>query len=124
MDNKIAKSLYDIIERIDEIESYFENIPRRFDVYKNNTLLKSAIHMNLSIIGEATNRILKIDPEIKISNARQIVGTRNYLIHGYDSLRLEMIWAIIINDLPKLREEVHEMLYGDGDCPDNTTMFD
>lgn len=111
MDRKIAKSLYDIIEHIDEIESYFETIPRQFDVYKNHTLLKSAIHMNLSIIGEATNRILKIDPEIKISNARQIVGTRNYLIHGYDSLRLEMIWAIIIKDLPKLRKEVESLLY-------------
>lgn len=66
--------------------------------------------MNISIIGEATNRILKLDPQIKISNARQIVGTRNYLIHGYDSLRLEMIWAIIINDLPKLKTEVELLL--------------
>lgn len=66
--------------------------------------------MNISIIGEATNRILKIDPKIKISNAKQIVGTRNYLIHGYDSLRLEMIWAIVINDLPKLKQEVTTLL--------------
>lgn len=66
--------------------------------------------MNISIIGEATNRILKINPNIQISNARQIVGTRNYLIHGYDSLRLEMIWAIIINDLPKLKAEVLSLL--------------
>lgn len=66
--------------------------------------------MNLSIIGEATNRILKINPEIKISNARQIVGTRNYIIHGYDSLRPEMLWAIIIKDLPKLKEEVSILL--------------
>lgn len=66
--------------------------------------------MNISIIGEATNRILKLCPEIGISNAKQIVGTRNYLIHGYDSLRLEMIWAIVINDMPKLKEEVISLL--------------
>lgn len=66
--------------------------------------------MNLSIIGEATNRILRINPDIEITNARQIVGTRNYLIHGYDSLRLEMLWAIIINDLPKLKVEVENLL--------------
>lgn len=70
--------------------------------------------MNISIIGEATNRILKIDPAIMISNARQIVGTRNYLIHGYDSLRLEMIWAIVVNDLPKLKQEVVSLLSRDG----------
>lgn len=62
--------------------------------------------MNLSIIGEATNRILKLNPEFEISNARQIIGTRNYIIHGYDSLRPEMIWAIIINDLPRLKSEI------------------
>lgn len=66
--------------------------------------------MNLSIIGEATNRILKVNPEVTISNARQIVSTRNYIIHGYDSLRPEMIWAIIINDLPNLKEEVQNIL--------------
>lgn len=69
--------------------------------------------MNISIIGEATNRILKIEPSIMISNAKQIVGTRNYLIHGYDSLRIEMIWAIVVNDLPKLKQEVIYLLNQD-----------
>lgn len=34
------------------------------------------------------------------------------MIHGYDSLRLEMIWAIVINDLPKLKQEVMALLNG------------
>lgn len=59
----------------------------------------------------------KIDSNILISNAKQIVGTRNYLIHGYDSLRLEMLWAIVVNDLPKLKQEVISML---GDNPVGT----
>lgn len=110
MDNKIKKSLYDISQCIEEIESYFDTFPRQFEHYRSNSLLRSAIHMNLSIIGEATNRLLKIDPDIQISNARQIIGTRNYIIHGYDSLRPEMIWAIVINDLPKLKEEIETLL--------------
>lgn len=79
MDRKIQKSLYDILCCIDEIESYFESNPRRFEVYSENAILRSAIHMNISIIGEAANRILKIDPQIKISNARQIVGLETIL---------------------------------------------
>lgn len=110
MDRQILKTLQDILDAIIEIESYFDKYPRRFDVYNSETMLRSATHMKLSIIGEATNRILKIAPEIKISNARQIVNTRNYLIHGYDSLRLEMIWAIIINDLPLLKREVVDLI--------------
>lgn len=93
-----------------QIESYFIDIPKQFETYKSNTLLKSAIHYNLTVIGEATNRILKIDPTVSISSSRQIVGTRNYIIHGYDSLRLEMIWAIIVNDLPLLKKEVEILL--------------
>lgn len=110
MDRKIEKSLYDIIQCINEIDSYFIEYPRQFEIYRTSALLKSAIHMNISIIGEATNRILRLDPDVKISNARQIIGTRNYIIHGYDSLRPEMIWAIVINDLPKLKEEVETLL--------------
>lgn len=113
MDRKVKKSLFDILQCIEEIESYFDSVPRRFDYYRENALLRSAIHMNISIIGEATNRILKIEPSIMISNAKQIVGTRNYLIHGYDSLRIEMIWAIVVNDLPKLKQEVIYLLNQD-----------
>ena len=119
MDRKIQKSLYDILQCVEEVESYFDSVPRRFDYYYENALLRSAIHMNISIIGEATNRILKIDPTIAISNAKKIVGTRNYLIHGYDSLRLEMIWAIVINDLPKLKQEVLFILGQDGNGTDS-----
>lgn len=121
MDRKIKKSLFDILQCIEEIESYFDSLPRRFDYYCENALLRSAIHMNISIIGEATNRILKIDPSIMISNAKQIVGTRNYLIHGYDSLRLEMIWAIVVNDLPKLKQEVGSLLSQDGNGANTTS---
>lgn len=110
MDRKIEKSLYDIMQCIEEIDSYFINFPRQFEAYRDNSLLRSAIHMNISIIGEATNRILRLSPDIQISNARQIIGTRNYIIHGYDSLRPEMIWAIVINDLPKLKEEIKALL--------------
>lgn len=56
-----------------------------------------------------------------ISNAKQIVGTRNYLIHGYDSLRLEMIWAIVVNDLPKLKQEVGSLLSQDGNGANTTS---
>ncbi len=56
------------------------------------------------------NRILKIDPKIPITSARRIVGTRNYLIHGYDSLREDLIWAIVINHLPLLKSEVITLL--------------
>ncbi len=51
-----------------------------------------------------------MDPEITITSARKIVNTRNYIIHGYDSLDNEILWSIVINHLPKLKAEIQSLL--------------
>ena len=68
--------------------------------------------MNVAIIGEAMNKALKIKEDLPITNARKIVNTRNYVIHGYDSLRNEILWAIVIRDLPVLKDEVNSLMSG------------
>jgi len=64
----------------------------------------------LEIIGEAINRILLIDPDFPIKNARRIVGLRNQIIHSYDNISDENIWGIIINHLPNLKIEISELI--------------
>ncbi|MCG4768614.1 DUF86 domain-containing protein [Bacteroides nordii] len=61
-------------------------------------------------MGEAMNRILKADKDIAITNSRKIVDARNYIIHGYDSLSVDILWSMIINHLPKLKNEVATLL--------------
>lgn len=110
MDREIKKYLSDILCAIDEIESFINKYPRRYDVFCQTPILIRAIQMNIAIIGEATNRILKISNDISITNARKIVNTRNYVIHGYDSLRYEILWAIVIKDLPLLKAEIETII--------------
>lgn len=109
-DRLVEKYLNDILDSILQVESYFTAYPRRFDVYCETPIMQRAIQMNISIIGEATNKLLKIDPEIPITKARKIVDTRNYMIHGYDSVSNDMVWSIVINHLPLLKEEVVKIL--------------
>ena len=73
-------------------------------------MLQDAVERNLEIIGEAINQLLKLNPQIPITNARRIVDTRNKIIHDYDSVEPVHIWAIIINHLPRLQQEVKELL--------------
>ena len=110
MDNSIKTWLYDILNSINEIESYFVDTPKIFEMYQNDLRTKRAIERNIEIIGEAMNRILKENNSIEISNSRKIVDVRNRIIHGYDSVSDDVIWGIVIKNLPLLKTEVSHLL--------------
>ena len=116
MNEKILKCLFDIKIAIDEIDSYFINFERRFEVYSNSNLLKRAIERNLEIIGEAVSRILRMETDFPINHAKKIIGLRNQIIHAYDNISDENIWSIVINHLPRLKAEV-ESLISDSTTP-------
>jgi uncharacterized protein with HEPN domain len=110
MNEKVLKYLYDIKIAIGEIDSFFENEPRSYDNYRQNSLLKRAIERNLEIIGEAMNRILKEDPGFLIENSKRIISLRNQIIHGYDSVSDESLWGIINLHIPKLKTEIDTLI--------------
>ena len=108
MDRTIKKYLFDISSAISSIEEYVGTI-KIFANYERNRQLQQAVERNIEIIGKATKRILDIDPNINISNARKIVGARNRIIHGYDDIDNTEIWSIVVNNLPILKKEINEL---------------
>lgn len=46
----------------------------------------------------------------EITSARRIVDTRNYVIHGYDSVTDDIMWGIVVRHLPLLKAEVDRLL--------------
>ena len=94
MQRDILKYLYDIQESINSINEFLGDT-KDFSVYQSNKLLRRAIERELEIIGEATSRILKIDPNIGITDSRRIVDLRNWVIHGYDKVDDVIIWGIL-----------------------------
>lgn len=115
MDEMILKWLYDIQVAIEEIDSFFEGNEKSIIFYKNNLVVKRAIERNLEIIGEATNRIVKKNPKFELEDAKSIVGLRNFIIHSYDNITDETIWAIIVNHLPKLKTNIENLLKETGE---------
>ncbi|MBU2527237.1 MAG: DUF86 domain-containing protein [Bacteroidetes bacterium] len=106
MDNKVNAWLEDILRSIDEI---FDFLPEKRDFFEFQKDLKTkkAVERNIEIIGEAVNRITNSkNAQIEIQNARQIIGTRNRIAHEYDNISDEVIWTIIVRELPKLKEEI------------------
>lgn len=114
MDERSEKWLYDIALAIEELESFTAQMPEKsFNQYKTNTLLKRAIEREMEIIGEAMNRILKADPSFvdHIPEAKNIIGFRNQIIHAYDSISDEIVWAILIRHIPELKTQVRSFLH-------------
>ena len=109
MKREIKKYLFDIKIAIESIFEYLGE-KRNFVEYQQNKLLRRAVEREIEIIGEATNRILNLDENIQIENARQIVDARNWVIHGYDKVDDVVIWGIVSKHLPKLKEEVEKLL--------------
>ena len=110
MERSINKILEDILNAIFEIDSFFDSRPKRFDIYLSDVCLRRAVERNITIIGEAMNRMLRLAPDIEITAARRIVDTRNYVIHGYDSVTDDIIWGIVMRHLPLLKSEVTKLI--------------
>lgn len=106
MDRTIMKYLSDILFAIEEVELYLSQRPKQYQIFLDDSMFRNAIERQIGIIGEAMTKILQTMPDIPISDARKIKGTRNYLIHAYDSIQPFTIWGIVINSLPILKKEV------------------
>ncbi len=110
MDRRTLKYLNDIYSSILEIESFMESRPKEYATFCNDILFRRGVERNIEIMGEAMNQILKVVPDIPITSSRKIVDTRNFVIHAYDSLRPDILWSIVINNLPLLKKEIVQLL--------------
>lgn len=109
-DEYILKHLQDVLDAIEELESFFVDYPRRFDVFEQDRLRIVAVERKTEIMGEAINRILKRDPSVVIPHAREIINTRNRIIHGYDSVETEFLWGLVIRHIPVLKKDVEAVI--------------
>lgn len=112
MELELKTWLQDIDRSIQEIYDFLPE-KRDFNDFLSDLKTRKAVERNIEIIGEALNRILKLDPHIKISDSRKIVDTRNRIIHGYDSVTADVLWLIVNRYLPILEVEVGRLLQDD-----------
>lgn len=109
MQPKILKFLLDIQSIIQEIELVKTKTNNNFTSFQSDIILQRAVERDLEIIGEAIRKIMEIDPEIKITSAKNIIGLRNIISHAYNSVEPEMIWGIIQNNIPVLANEINKI---------------
>lgn len=101
--------LHDILESIDLIESFIATIDERS--FYANVEKQDAVLRRLEIIGEA---VKQLPDRIRDSNPtipwRQIAGMRDMIIHEYFGITLEMIWVVVTEDLPELKDAIQKII--------------
>jgi uncharacterized protein with HEPN domain len=77
-----------------------------------NRVLSLALVPLMEILGEAANRVT-IATRQQIPNIpwSQIVSLRNRLIHGYDTINMDILWKILTDDLPALIAQLQKIEY-------------
>jgi len=100
-----CQRLLHILEAIGEIETYTQNT--NLKSFLSNSMMRFACIKQIEIIGKAANLIT---PETKalFSDIEwlQIIGMRHILVHEYFGVDFDLIWQVIIDDLPVLKEKV------------------
>ncbi|OIN91209.1 MAG: hypothetical protein AUJ21_07685 [Anaerolineae bacterium CG1_02_58_13] len=101
--------LYDILESSRAALEYVGGKSR--EEFAKDAILQDAVVRRLEIIGEAAGRVSTATQK-KYANLpwQAMKGTRNRVIHEYDSIELDIIWDIIQLDLPLLVSELEKIV--------------
>ena len=91
-----------MLEAIERIERY---VPRGRDVFERDELVQTWMVHNLQIVGEAARQLSddlrRRHPDVPWA---LMIGMRNILVHHYQEIDTEVVWATIEHGVPELKE--------------------
>lgn len=94
------------------IQSYVAG--KTLEEFLASTLIQDAVVRNIEVLGEASRQLVEVCPTIEqrlpTLPLRAMYVTRNRLIHGYASLRLQTIWEVATREIPGVVSEVEAIL--------------
>jgi uncharacterized protein with HEPN domain len=101
--------LSDILESIRRIELYAQDGKEAFT---KSTMIQDGIIRNLEIIGEAANQLgTSFQETYPHVDWRGIISLRNLLIHQYHRVDLNLVWQVVMRDIPELKEKISEITH-------------
>jgi len=101
----------DILRSIELIESSSLNGKIKYPAFVSDKNLFDATTMRLQIIGESLSKLpKKILNNLKEVDIRRFLQTRNIVSHAYFAIKPEIIWFIVIQDIPKLKRGIIKLM--------------
>lgn len=100
---------HDMLEFARKVQVYTEGLGK--EAFQRDSLTYDATVRNLELIGEAATGV---PPEVQDSYPeipwRQVIATRNRLIHAYLGIDNDIVWSIVCDDLPVLIKRLEKLL--------------
>ncbi|MEW6402161.1 MAG: DUF86 domain-containing protein [Chloroflexota bacterium] len=110
MPREVRQYLEDILQAIRDIEQYAANA-KDFDEFSSSAMRVHAILYNLEIIGEAVKNIpATMKKKHSYVEWRKMAGLRDIVAHEYFGISLEIVWGVIKNNLPVVKDQIEEIL--------------
>lgn len=101
--------LKDILKSSEKILRYSEG--KSFEQFVQDELLVDGVIRNLVVIGEAVKNLSeKIKKTYNFIEWKKVAGLRDILIHEYFGVDMEILWDIVQNEIPPLKEQVQKIL--------------
>lgn len=111
-DKAIDDLLADIVHWSERIEAYILHLDDQ--AFEQSKLVQDAVIRCLEVVGEASKRILKIDPDFQVRypllELKQAYRARNRTAHGYGSVSVASIWRSATFASPRLAQEARRVL--------------
>jgi uncharacterized protein with HEPN domain len=109
MSHEFLDYVEDILDAMDKAEILLEGVT--YDRFEADFRINFAVVRALEIVGEATRRLpMSLRHQYPDIPWNKMAGMRDRIIHGYDTVDLEIVWDVVKRDIPKIKPDIQQIL--------------
>ena len=109
MSNEFLDYVEDIADAMEKAEILLQGVT--YDQFEDDFRINFAVVRALEIVGEATKRLpMTLRDQYPDIPWKQMAGMRDRIIHGYDTVDLEIVWDVVKQDVPQIKPQIEQIL--------------
>ena len=109
MSREFLDFVEDILDAMDKAEVLVEGFT--YHAFEEDFRTNFAVIRALEIIGEATKRLpISVRDQYPEIPWTGMAGMRDRIIHGYDTVDLQIVWDVVKQDIPAIKPQIQQIL--------------